>query len=481
MKRLDEVEARTIVNATNCPATATYAYGISAAQFPNGGSFYLTANLVIPSGSGGILISANNVTLDLNGFSIVNAGSTSLFSGIFLSGANASVTNGAVSGPGFSFGVSGSSANNRVQGLNVSGATSGGISLSGAGSAVHACAVNGTGGIGIRADVVSDSTGTATASTAILAKTASNVAGTTTGGGQAVIVSDPQNLGGRTAIPGGSAGYTISAPGSYYLAGNVAVASGNAIVVTADDVQIDLNGFTISSTSASASGAGIAVTGSRTGLRIGNGFIKGLATFNSGTYSGGGFLNGIDARTATNALVEKIAVDGVTGSGIQLFPPYTGSSFLAPGGTVRDCTTNVTGVYGISAAVVTSCYAYQSGLSAIVSRNVTKSGGETSSSSSSTSSGDPNVTRVAGILSFGVVSDSVGHASSGGIGIYAGFAVNASWGQSSSGTGIQCITGPVTNSCGTSLFGPASIDAPAVTSCVGSGAAIASPNKYNTP
>ena len=683
MKRLDEVEARTIVNVANCPPAGSYAYTIAPAQFANGGSFYLTGNLIIPAGSGGVLISASNVTLDLNGFAIVSGGSATSLAGVSISGTNVTVTGGTVSGAGFALGVASAAANTRVNGLSVSGATNGGIALTGPGGVVQASTVNGTGGVGIQGDAVSDSTATATASTAILAKTASNVSGSSLGSGAPVIVTDPQNLDGgdvrrpvsavntpgdstaafvisqagsyyltgnvpvtgtggviegikiaadnvtldlngftissSSATPAGhgvylvggrsmvaisnghirsgstasgttisngpgflsgidysgtplnvrvsgvsvagvkswgidlgadpastvqacvvriagiigihagavsdssatqclgsaisattvsncvgslltggtgvnnptvaadlripiSAATTISTPGSYYLANSIAVTSGNAITVAADDVQIDLNGFTLFSSSSSASGAGIAVTGNHTGLRVRNGFIKGLATYNgnTGTYAGGGFLNGIDARTMANALVEKVAVDNVTGTGIQLYPSYAGFAALDPGGIARDCTTNVTGIYGISASVVTSCYAYQSGLSAIVSRNVSHSVGSTSSSSSTTSSGDPYVTQVAGILSFGVVNDSVGQGS-GAAGIFASYSANACWGYSLAGIGIKCYVGPATNCCGTSVFGPASIDSPSVSSCVGQGAAISSPNKYNTP
>src|SRR5215469_2970325 len=41
----------------------------TATNISNPGSYYLTTNLNVPSGSG-ITISANNVTLDLNGFAL---------------------------------------------------------------------------------------------------------------------------------------------------------------------------------------------------------------------------------------------------------------------------------------------------------------------------------------------------------------------------------------------------------------------------
>src|SRR5262245_8811913 len=50
----------------------------------------------------------------------------------------------------------------------------------------------------------------------------------------------------RTPIS--SAPFIITQPGSYYLTTNVTVSSGDAITINANNVSLDLNGFTISST-----------------------------------------------------------------------------------------------------------------------------------------------------------------------------------------------------------------------------------------
>src|SRR5438105_9353803 len=55
----------------------------------------------------------------------------------------------------------------------------------------------------------------------------------------------------RKPLPGGTAAITISQPGSYYLTGNLSVASGDGITISVDKVALDLNGFTISSNAAS--------------------------------------------------------------------------------------------------------------------------------------------------------------------------------------------------------------------------------------
>src|SRR5208282_3722482 len=57
--------------------------------------------------------------------------------------------------------------------------------------------------------------------------------------------------------PISSAPFTISQPGSYYLTTNLTVTGGNAITIAANNVTLDLNGFTISSTAPSATGYGI--------------------------------------------------------------------------------------------------------------------------------------------------------------------------------------------------------------------------------
>jgi parallel beta-helix repeat protein len=93
MKSLDQVEARTIVNAANTPGDSFNLFIISRP-----GSYYLTTNLVGVSGKSGITITADNVTLDLNGF--VVQGVTNSECGIYIPDMqnNITVRNGMVSG-----------------------------------------------------------------------------------------------------------------------------------------------------------------------------------------------------------------------------------------------------------------------------------------------------------------------------------------------------------------------------------------------
>ena len=69
MKTLDEVEARIPINQDTAPGQTSYTHVISEP-----GSYYLTGNVTVSGGGGivnGIFISAERVTLDLNGYSIV--------------------------------------------------------------------------------------------------------------------------------------------------------------------------------------------------------------------------------------------------------------------------------------------------------------------------------------------------------------------------------------------------------------------------
>ncbi len=68
MKDLDTVEPRIPIGPDTTPGNATNTYHIDQS-----GSYYLTGNLAGESGKNGIGINADNVTIDLNGFSLVGA------------------------------------------------------------------------------------------------------------------------------------------------------------------------------------------------------------------------------------------------------------------------------------------------------------------------------------------------------------------------------------------------------------------------
>ncbi len=152
----------------------------------------------------------------------------------------------------------------------------------------------------------------------------------------------------RTVIPGGTAGYTISTPGSYVLGGNLNIADGSAIVINSSNVTLDLNGFTIASTTASPNGSGIVIGNSQVNIRISNGIIAGGTTYASGAFTLSGFENGIYAVInggSRSVEVRDVTVSGVKQRGIAL-----------AGGIVRDCVVRICGGDGIiSAPLVTGC------------------------------------------------------------------------------------------------------------------------------
>ena len=160
----------------------------------------------------------------------------------------------------------------------------------------------------------------------------------------------------RTPIT--SAPFTIPASGSYYLTTNVTVGSGNAITIAANNVTLDLNGFTISSTENPANtGYGIALGsgGGVTNVTILNGFISGGVTTNgSGTYSGPGFGYGISysSWSPVNVRVSGVSVSGCLRNGIVLYNN---------GSVVQACTVNTVGGYGISAQSVSDSTALNCG------------------------------------------------------------------------------------------------------------------------
>jgi len=162
----------------------------------------------------------------------------------------------------------------------------------------------------------------------------------------------------RTAIS--SAPLTISDAGSYYLTTNITVDMGDAISIVANNVTLDLNGFTISSTATNADGSAVVFVGnSPSDIQILNGFITGGVTNNAGVYSGTGFAYGItyEGNAPANARVSGVSVSGCLYGGILLG--------TVDSSTVESCTVRVVGSYGISARTVSRCIADQCGTTAI--------------------------------------------------------------------------------------------------------------------
>jgi hypothetical protein len=175
----------------------------------------------------------------------------------------------------------------------------------------------------------------------------------------------------RTPIS--SAPYTITRPGAYYLTANLTVTNGDGIDIDTNGVTLDLNGFGISSTAASANGDGIFLNGGLRNITIANGFIQGGVTNNgSGVYSGGGFAYGISysGLAPVNTLVSRISVSGCLDYGIFL---NTGDSTV-----VESCTVRTFGYYGIVASTIKSCSAIDCGGYAISGDRVSDCNGQSS-------------------------------------------------------------------------------------------------------
>jgi hypothetical protein len=144
MKSLDQIEARIPVDATHTPGDPNYVFIINQP-----GSYYLTTNLVAVTGKSGIEILANNVFLDLNGYSLI--GNSTAKSGIVIFSAtqtNIVVKNGSISGWGVNYnGIESNGRNVVFERLTVSGNT---IGMSGSHSTViRNCIISGSGLVGI--------------------------------------------------------------------------------------------------------------------------------------------------------------------------------------------------------------------------------------------------------------------------------------------------------------------------------------------
>lgn len=138
--------------------------------------------------------------------------------------------------------------------------------------------------------------------------------------------------------------FTISQPGSYVLTSNLTVpANTSGVVITANDVTLDLGGFSVVSncdTNCSQGGSGIS-TDKTFGISIRNGFVQG---FYSGIIGGN--------------LIEKISAHSNIGTGI----------FASNSSVIKDSlalNNGGDGIAGGSAVVVSDCIANFNGLDGI--------------------------------------------------------------------------------------------------------------------
>lgn len=181
MKSLDQIEARTPLVAGQTGVSIS-ANGTILINQP--GSYYLTKNLTITAaGAAGIAIGSSNVTLDLNGFSLINVTGNGS-DAITIVGGNVTVRNGIIRGgstlagsvftpTGWNSGIITNSnfPNLVAENISVFGTRDMGITLSYEGSRIENCSVHTTGGQGLYASSISFSTARKTGGTAISAST----------------------------------------------------------------------------------------------------------------------------------------------------------------------------------------------------------------------------------------------------------------------------------------------------------------------
>jgi len=248
----------------------------------------------------------------------------------------------------------------------------------------------------------------------------------------------------RTPLIDGSPGVAIfssgtiriTQSGSYYLTTNLTVSSSSGIQILASGVTLDLNGFTLRSTSSTTSSSGIWIQGSN--VSIFNGHIVSGTVYDSGVsgdqYTGSGFENGIYAQSSdyTSIRIHDISVSGCDLRGIYI------ESWDS---LVESCTVKTVGTRGVKAGIVNNCSATICGEVAISGYQITGCRG--------VSTGD------VGIYSLGTVANSFGYTTATSIytdGIVAGSSVQNSHGYSAGGNGIHSY-GTVANSYGYSLKG----------------------------
>ena len=140
MKSLDQIEARTPIPG------GSSSFGINVP-----GSYYLTGNLTIGGGgANGISVMTNDVTIDLNGFSVTGSGVSS-GAGIFLSGgvANVTIRHGTIRNWG-NYGINGvGNSKVRAEDLQVLNNGSTGIRVDVNGAVVN-CIAEANAGVGIQ-------------------------------------------------------------------------------------------------------------------------------------------------------------------------------------------------------------------------------------------------------------------------------------------------------------------------------------------
>ena len=352
MKTLDQVEPRVPISTSTTINSA--------------GSYYLATNIVTSGTSPGIIISADNVTLDLNGFSILGSGASG--NGISISAGvdNAVVRNGTIRDC-YHHGIYAANATNCVfrdirvlNNARAGGALYGGIHA-GLRAQVKNCRIIGNHGGGIIAkndsivsgNVIENQGGTGLRVTGSGTYIANNIV---KGNGDNYDLSSGNQLNLLLCeIP-----ETLDWPCSVKLVGTLTCSQTNVngITVNADDVSINLNGHTLIGPGAS-SGHGIDQADTYRNLSVENGKVVEWHGINKGgIYADGNAarIHGIQAFTNYYG----ISADGGSTIDSCITSYNTGIGIHAYSTTINGCVTRNNGIYGIYAtfsSTISDCVA----------------------------------------------------------------------------------------------------------------------------
>ena len=250
--------------------------------------------------------------------------------------------------------------------------------------------------------------------------------------------------------------YTITQPGSYYLTGNITVGSGNAININVANVSLDLMGFTIESTNATAGGVAINV-GAVSHLRLRNGNIQSGSTYVPGTLTARGFAYGILGANLSDSAICDILVGGVGVTGIA----------VGDGDTVERCkvSSSTNGITHTGSGLTKDCTALNCANSGIVGDLV----------EGCTGYGFSTQGISARLASFCQGSSQTG------TGLKATVCAQNCVGYSGVSTGMDC-TGATASGCyASTIGGSTSLNAKIAIGCVVSGGSAAIGNRYNMP
>jgi len=161
-----------------------------------------------------------------------------------------------------------------------------------------------------------------------------------------------------TVLASGGFPYVISTSGTYRLSGNLVVASGDGIHINADNVTLDLNGFTITGSSASSS-IGIKVPSSQMGIAIRGGTLNMW------------YVGVVASSSCTSCQFQQLLIHG-TSYGITVNGGtsvlITGNTIQGVSSTIGQCIDNAASATIISSNTVTNCAA---GISTVQAANIT--------------------------------------------------------------------------------------------------------------